>query len=370
MSIIISRDGKHATKVERSVIQQEDYLQRYIHANPDALPLHEIKTDLRLLILAREFPTGSGPIDALGIDGDGEIYVIETKLYKNPDKRLVLAQVLDYGASLWQTYTDPSDFIVRLEQHVQTGLGKGLSASVQEFFGVDDAEFSDIMDSIKRNLSAGTFRFIVLMDRLEERLKHLISFVNANSRFDIIGVELDFYQHEGFEIIIPSLYGAEQKKEIGSTSSAGVRRKWDEVSFFADAESKLDQRDSTALHTLYAWAMANADEVSWGTGGKNGSFNVKFAGVNQRSVLSAFSSGKLTVNFKWLSEPQVSADFADKLGALLIERGFPLPPDFARGYQSLKPVDWAPRVDKLISSLVELGAVRIATSAENTTIVE
>jgi hypothetical protein len=50
----------------------------------------------------RAFPTNSGPIDALGINKDGEIYIIETKLYKNPDKRLVVAQVLDYGASLWQ----------------------------------------------------------------------------------------------------------------------------------------------------------------------------------------------------------------------------------------------------------------------------
>jgi hypothetical protein len=70
---------------------------------------------LRLLILAREFPTVSGPIDALGIDQDGNIYVIETKLAKNPDKRYVLAQVLDYGAALWRTYENGDEFIARLE---------------------------------------------------------------------------------------------------------------------------------------------------------------------------------------------------------------------------------------------------------------
>ncbi len=39
---------------------------RYIHDNPDAIPLYELKEDVRLLISAREFPTESGPIDAVG----------------------------------------------------------------------------------------------------------------------------------------------------------------------------------------------------------------------------------------------------------------------------------------------------------------
>lgn len=72
------------------------------------------------MILAREFPTGSGAIDALGVDQDGELYLIETKL------------------------------------------------------------------------EAGSFRFVVLMDRLEPRLKDLIAFINRNCRFDVFGVELDF----------------------------------------------------------------------------------------------------------------------------------------------------------------------------------
>lgn len=76
-------------------------MQNYIQENPEALPVYEIREDIRLFIIAREFPTKSGPIDALGIDKDGEVYIIETKLYKNPDKRLVVAQVLDYGAAVW-----------------------------------------------------------------------------------------------------------------------------------------------------------------------------------------------------------------------------------------------------------------------------
>ena len=122
MAIIISKNGKNAKKIEKNTITQENYLQKYIYDNPDAIPLYDYKEDIRVLILAREFPTKSGPIDAIGIDRDGEIYVIETKLYKNPDKRQVVAQVLDYGASLWSTHKDPLEFMNALEGSCKRGV--------------------------------------------------------------------------------------------------------------------------------------------------------------------------------------------------------------------------------------------------------
>jgi len=64
MSIIISKNLKNAVKVDRSSFALEDNLQQYIYDNPESIPLYDIKEDIKLLILAREFPTASGPIDA------------------------------------------------------------------------------------------------------------------------------------------------------------------------------------------------------------------------------------------------------------------------------------------------------------------
>jgi hypothetical protein len=118
MAIIISKNGKDAKRIDQSRFEKEAHLQKYIYDNPETIPLYDIKEDIKLLILAREFPTESGPIDAIGIDKDGEIYLVETKLYKNPDKRLVVAQVLDYGASLWRSGLGFDDFIGNLNQEV------------------------------------------------------------------------------------------------------------------------------------------------------------------------------------------------------------------------------------------------------------
>ena len=115
MAIILARHGQPAIRLERTTIDRESYLQQYIFAHPDALPLDEVDEDVRLLVLLREFPTSSGPIDALATDGDGRLYLIETKLYKNPDKRLVLAQILDYGAALWKGYVNGDEFVDRVD---------------------------------------------------------------------------------------------------------------------------------------------------------------------------------------------------------------------------------------------------------------
>jgi len=216
MSIIISKNLKNAVKVDKSSFALEDNLQEYIYNNPESIPLYDIKEDIRLLILAREFPTASGPIDAIGVDRDGELYLVETKLYRNPDKRTVVAQVLDYGASLWKTYTDFEVFISQLESHVTKKFNKSMNERVREFFSLTDEDMLKFNESLRGNLNDGNFKFVVLMDHIHGQLKDLIIFINQNSRFNIYGVELEYYKYESFEILIPKLFGAEVKKEISS----------------------------------------------------------------------------------------------------------------------------------------------------------
>jgi hypothetical protein len=215
MAIIISKNLKNAVKVDRSSFSLEDNLQQYIYDNPESIPLYDIKENVRLLILAREFPTASGPIDAIGVDRDGEIYLVETKLYKNPDKRTVVAQVLDYGASLWKTYTDFDVFISQLEIHVTKKFNKTLNERVKDFFNLQDEEINQFNENLRDNLDDGNFKFVVLMDKIHNQLKNLIIYINQNSRFNIYGVELDYYKYESYEILIPKMFGAEVKKEVG-----------------------------------------------------------------------------------------------------------------------------------------------------------
>ena len=306
-------------------------------------------------MLVREFPTTSGPIDALAVDADGDVYLIETKLYKNADKRRVIAQIMDYGAALWRAAESPESFVERIDEILTARFQTTLVSTISTYYSLEGPQLTQYMDSLNQSVVNGRFRFVVLMDQLDDGLKNLISFINTNSSFDILGVGLDFYQHEGLDILIPTLFGAETKKAAGPSTS-GARRPWNSETFFADADARNDGETVSAARELLAWCEANADEVSWGTGAKSGSFSPKFARIDPHSILSLYSNGDLTFNFKRLDSNQRAVDWARDFGEHLRDTGvFPsLPADFANRHIYLKPEIWKSRVPLLLRTLDEM----------------
>lgn len=348
MPIIISKNGKDAKRLDKTSFKQEEELQKYIYNNPDSIPLDEIKEDVQFLVVDREFPISVGSIDVLEIDSEGDIYILETKLYKNPDKRLVLAQVLDYGASLWRFYDDPDDFIQKLDQRVRDKTGIGLIEKLENSFGNSE----EILGNIKQNLSDGTFKFIILMDKVPSHLKDLILFINQNSQFSIYATELEYYTHEGYEILIPHIFGAESKKKIVSISE---RKKWDEESFFNAAKRTPDAYD--AIKKLYDFSQKKADEIKWGTGAATGSFNPKFHSISERSIYTVWSDGRLTLNFGWLYDTENTLQWREKLRDELKEINSIsayIPKSLENKYPILPPKVWTPIIDDFISILAKL----------------
>jgi hypothetical protein len=82
----------------------EAWLQNLIHTTPACLPISEIEPGLgRFMPICREFPTPHGPVDNLLMTPAGDIALVETKLFRNPEaRRLVLAQVLDYAMAVFR----------------------------------------------------------------------------------------------------------------------------------------------------------------------------------------------------------------------------------------------------------------------------
>jgi hypothetical protein len=192
---------------------------------------------------------------------------------------------------------------MQLDKHVQKQFNMSLSDKLQEFFGLQNAELTNIMGSIQSNLNGGTFKFVVLMDNLHRRLKDLIIFMNRNSQFDIYAVELEYYKHNTFEIIIPRMFGTEVKKEVVATnSSPSGRRTWNEESYFEEVHSKLSPDQVAAIKRLYDWAVNSASEIRWGTGIARASFSPVFKSVVERSFLSVFSDGSVQISYGYLPD--------------------------------------------------------------------
>lgn len=342
MSIIVSKGGGNAQRLSRSAINEEEYLQNYVHNNPEVLPLDELKDNLRLLILAREFNTASGPIDALGIDLDGEIYIIEAKLNKNADRRRIIAQALDYGAALW---TNSAALMQRLK-------GTDWRKRVAEFIGGDEAVTAKYLETVEQNAVAGRFWFVVLMDQLDERLRALISFVNANSRFKILGVEISLYRHGEMEILIPKLFGAEIATEAATelkTSAASKREAASRESFLAGSE-KLGPESGLKLRRLLDWASENGRVAFHST-----SFGLIVEAISPKPIFWAYhTDGKIELNIKGLVDAGQRL-FVDQLAHMLSEKGFIAHENVAEmKYPRIAITQWGPQREEFLQSLKTL----------------
>jgi hypothetical protein len=357
MSIIISSDGGHAVRVNKSSFDKEKFLQEYIYANPESIPLYDIKEDIRLLVLAREFQTESGPIDAIGIDGSGELYIIETKLYTNADKRTVVAQALDYGASLWNHSNDFNEFLATLDEHTQKVFKLKTTDKIKEFFDLDDDEVIQVTEKAKSNLNDGIFHFVILMDKIDDRLKDLIRFVNQNSQFDIYAVEFEYYKHESQEIIIPKIFGAEVKKDIAvSSSSSGERRTWTEEQVLEDAKKNYSDEEYFAFKKIFDFSKENADDIGFGTG-KYGSISPRFKDVSDRSLYTLGTDGRLSFNFKWIGKEnneEGNKMFVDKYAQALIEVGFNIPDEYSEIRLAVQSSEWVNRVEEFINVIKDM----------------
>jgi len=344
MSVIVTKKGKNARRLEKTIFEYEEKLRKYIYENPESIPFEEIKEDVQFLVVDKEFPTGPGSIDIIEVDSDGDIYIIETKLYKNPDKRLVLAQVLDYGASLWGFYNDPDEFIQKLDQRLTDKTGIGLIEKLENNFGSSE----EITNNIKQNIINGTFKFIILMDKVPSHLKNLILYMNQNSQFNVYAVEMEYYKYDDYEILIPHVFGAESQKKIVSVSK---RKKWDEESFFRAAKNVPKAYE--AICKLYDFSKENADEITWGTGATKGSFNPKFRSISARSIFTVWSDGSLTMNLEWLDDNEKTIEWRGKLRNKLkqIKQISGYIPEDTNKQPVIPPEDWTPVVDDLIVML-------------------
>jgi hypothetical protein len=315
MSIIISQEGKNAQKIDKSDFEREGYLQTYVHENPESIPVYEIEEDKRLFVVAREFPTESGPIDALAIDKDGDIYVVETKLYKNPDKRTVVAQALDYGASLWR-HSGYDKFITIVNNEINKKFSISFEEKIKDFFGIDDEEIVSILDAIRNNLQQGIIKFVILMDSIHERLKDLIVYINQNSQFDIYAVQMEYYKFEKYEIMIPKLFGVEVKKSVGARSTS----EWNGERFLADARKKIKE-DNTyeILCKLYDFTEQKADVADFGKGTEGGSMTFKVRDERTKSGLMSVFTLR-TPGFIWLRSGNIRAQIGQEYVKLYFDK--------------------------------------------------
>ena len=77
-------------------------------------------------------------------------------------------QALDYGASLWR-HADFNQLFSTLDEAAERQSKMPFRGKLTEFFSLEEESVNALLESMRRNLSDGTLKFVVLMDRLEDR---------------------------------------------------------------------------------------------------------------------------------------------------------------------------------------------------------
>jgi hypothetical protein len=314
----------NAQAIEACGIGDEAKLQEYVAMNPNVLPIAQLKDDAKLLVVAREFGTTSGPIDVLAIDQGGDVYIIETKLYKNPDKRRVVAQMLDYGAALWRGYGDPSVFVSDISRALSVNAkAPSLAVALQRAYETTPETADQIIGTIQQRLRDGEIRFIVLMDQVDDRLRDLVQFINAKSNFDIYAVELEFYRHDGLEIVIPRIYGDEVKKDVAAKSFKSPEYAWDEARFISDVREQLSPPHAEVMLKVLETAKGVAHSESWKDHnfGEMGKLNVIREEL-QKPLFSLFSNGGIEIKLGSIDKSESAKRFRADFRKTLKVSGF------------------------------------------------
>ena len=201
--ILISNNSTQL--LERVEVENELTIQELVFENPSCLPISDIDEAYNPLIpICQELNTAVGPLDILMITPTGDLAIIETKLWRNPEaRRKVVAQILDYAKELssWR-YED-------LQREVNRKLGKKgnslyqIATQQQPDLTIPEADF---VDSVSRNLLNGSFLLLIVGDGIREGAAGIAEFLSGtgNMHYSFAMVELSVYQAKELgRLVIP-----------------------------------------------------------------------------------------------------------------------------------------------------------------------
>jgi len=243
----------------------EAHLQEILFRDPDIVPVEDISSDTELspikLMLKEVGLPGSGATDLVGIDKNGNIYIIETKLARNPEvRRQVIGQILEYAAFLHEKGLDWLDDVVKKQKKV----------SISEYFDkLNDPDWDkeSFEQNLRDNLNSGTFKLFIAVDEMNPDLQRIINYMENVLSMEIYALELRYFKDkDGMEILVPNVHGGKKKPPKPLPT-------WDWDRFVEDAKKKVDAATLATLQKLYEFSL-QLGKVDFGKGRTYGTFRV------------------------------------------------------------------------------------------------
>jgi hypothetical protein len=342
MAVLVKKKGGEWREAKVLRYFDEREFQKMLYSSPQLIPVQGELTKTRVFIDEAGL-TGAGYTDLIGVDNDGEIYLVECKLATNPEiRREVIGQILEYASFLWEmSYEDFDSLFVKRKGNTLKGL---LTEGV-----VEGWEFEAFRGAVTENLKTGNFHLIIAVDEMSEQLEEIIGFLGKRGAgVRLQAIELQRYVQDDAEILVPQLHG-----EIFQFPKGDRKRvAWSFESFFAEAKRRLSEERLTALTTLYEFSKHQTGWLSWGKGTTYGSVSVHIDRISSRSLYALTTNGHFVANFGQLQDGEAALKFRDNLGQRLKNLGgLKVPANYQGLWLSIPPDKWTPVADKIIDAL-------------------
>ncbi len=201
---IIIQNGKEYL-LKQIEAQDEASIQQLVFKYPSCIPISEIDETYNPVVpVCTELNTPVGPLDILMATPSGELIIIETKLWRNPEaRRVVVAQILDYAKefSRWSY----EDFQREINRRLDTNGNK-----LYEIVKGSDSNYllneSNFIDAVSKNLRRGKFLLLVIGDGIREGAAGIAEFLisSGNLNFTFAMIELAIYESDKVgQILMP-----------------------------------------------------------------------------------------------------------------------------------------------------------------------
>jgi hypothetical protein len=173
----------------------EAWLQQIVHDHPETLPIEQIEPGFGTPVsVCRELPLHAGFADNLLLTPEGNIILVEVKLWRNGEaRREVVAQTLDYASCLFEmSYSDLEAAVSKSE----TWKDRASPRLHQLFEKADAPDPATFIDAVNTNLRAGRILILVVGDGIRTEMERLASLLqsHAGARFTFGLIQLAVYQ--------------------------------------------------------------------------------------------------------------------------------------------------------------------------------
>ena len=236
-------------KIGGSEVHDERWLQELIRDHPELLPLNQIEPGLSALVpVCLELPLRCGYLDNLFLTPDGDIVIVEVKLWRNPEmRRAVMAQALDYASAMFELSYEDLDQAVQKAECAKSGSLYEIASGPTS---LDEAEF---IDAVSHRLKTGRIVVLVVGDGIRSELEALNDGLQAHAgfRFTFGLVELSVYRDFKEDLtVVPRTLLATHRVERGVIKIEGDASLASEV--------KIPKADKPEVQTLSSDAFYDA----------------------------------------------------------------------------------------------------------------